>query len=60
MHLRNQRMINMALKGGPEHALILALWDGSTGGTKNCLDYALEQKVQAINAWTDFQTYQQK
>ncbi len=57
MHLRNERMIDLALKDGPSHALILSLWDGSEGGTKNCLDYAQEKEIAVINVWKHYQTH---
>jgi hypothetical protein len=44
-------MIDMALKDGPSNALVIALWDGSTGGTKNCIDYAQRKQIEIINAW---------
>jgi uncharacterized phage-like protein YoqJ len=54
MQIRNERMIDLALqKGGPEQTLVLAMWDGTPGGTKNCLLYT-RTRVEAINAWTDF------
>ena len=57
MHLRNERMVDLALKDGPENALILALWNGDAGGTKNCLDYAQEKTIEAINAWNHYRTH---
>lgn len=51
MQIRNEHMIDMALKDGPSNALVIALWDGSTGGTKNCIDYAQRKQIEIINAW---------
>lgn len=33
---------------------VLALWDGSKGGTKNCVDYAVKQKKNVTNLWNDW------
>lgn len=33
---------------------LLALWDGSSGGTKNCLDYARKKGKPYINLWDRF------
>jgi hypothetical protein len=44
-------MIDMALKDGPSNALVIALWDGSTGGTRNCIDYAQRKQIEIVNAW---------
>ncbi len=60
MQLRNERMINMALKDGPEQALVLALWSGDSGGTKNCLVYAQEKKIEIMNAWNHYQAHLKK
>ncbi len=57
MQIRNERMIDMALKDGPNNALLLALWDASEGGTKNCVDYAVRKEVQIINVWKHFQSH---
>jgi len=51
MQIRNERMIDMALKDGPSNELVIALWDGSAGGTKNCIDYAQRKQIEIINAW---------
>ena len=60
MHLRNERMIELALKDGPENALILALWNGGTGGTTNCLTYAQSKNIEIINAWNHYRTHFKK
>ena len=55
MQVRNERMVDLALKNGPgpANALVLAMWDGTSGGTKNCLYYA-RTRIEAVNAWSDF------
>ena len=55
MQIRNERMIDMALHYGPgqNNSILLAMWDGTSGGTKNCLLYAHTQ-IQTINAWSHF------
>lgn len=52
MQIRNERMIDLALKNGPgsDNAILLALWDGTSGGTKNCLSYA-HTRMQTLNTW---------
>lgn len=44
MQLRNEMMVNDA-------GLVLALWDGSPGGTGNCVRYAREQGRTIVNLW---------
>jgi uncharacterized phage-like protein YoqJ len=44
MYRRNVWMVDHA-----DH--ILALWDGSGGGTANCIAYALKQNKQITNVW---------
>jgi hypothetical protein len=54
MQARNERMVNIAMRGGAaDPGLILALWSGTAGGTKNCLDYARIRQCPAVNAWAD-------
>jgi uncharacterized phage-like protein YoqJ len=31
--------------------LVLALWDGSTGGTNNCIQYAISKQRKYVNLW---------
>lgn len=57
MDIRNQHMIKLALKDGPKHALLLALWDGSRGGTNNCINYAQLKKIEVVNVWSHYQTH---
>lgn len=44
MQIRNEMMVNPS-------EYVLALWDGSSGGTKNCLDYAAKLKRPVGNCW---------
>jgi uncharacterized phage-like protein YoqJ len=44
MHVRNKWMVNKCNK-------VLALWDGSKGGTGNCVSYALSVDRPIENAW---------
>jgi len=55
MQIRNERMVDLALKNGPsrENALLLAMWDGTSGGTRNCLFYA-RNRMDTINTWADY------
>ena len=32
--------------------LVLAYWDGSSGGTKNCIKYAIDSGVKVVNILT--------
>lgn len=47
MHARNRYMVNRS-------KVIIALWDGSSGGTKNCVDYAQRQGVPLVNVWDEW------
>lgn len=41
-----------------DHAdLVAALWDGSNGGTKNCIEYATQQNREILNAWKSWERY---
>lgn len=55
MQIRNERMIDTALRygPGPDNSILLAMWDGSSGGTHNCLLYA-RTRIQTLNAWSHF------
>jgi uncharacterized phage-like protein YoqJ len=47
MQIRNEFMV--------DHCdLLLALWDGSAGGTKNCLDYAEKKRRETQLLWKDW------
>lgn len=45
MEIRNRWMVHRADR-------IMALWDGSGGGTGNCIRYANRKKVEIDNLWT--------
>lgn len=47
MHARNQWMVDRC-----KH--LLALWDGTSGGTANCLNYAVDSKAQVTNLWSSW------
>ena len=55
MQIRNERMIDSALQcgPGPANSILLAMWDGTSGGTQNCLLYA-RTRIETINAWSHF------
>lgn len=44
MHKRNAWMVDNS-------DLLVALWDGSQGGTANCVNYALANRRQVVNLW---------
>jgi uncharacterized phage-like protein YoqJ len=50
MQKRNEWMVDHA-------ALILAMWDGSNGGTANCIRYAESQHKKIINLWSEYERY---
>lgn len=47
MQKRNERMVD-------DSELVLALWNGSPGGTQNCLHYAMLIDRPYINYWPQF------
>lgn len=47
MQIRNEWMVDNA-------DVILALWDGSTGGTANCIAYAKSKNKKIINLWDTY------
>ena len=51
MQLRNEAMVD-------DVDLVLALWDGSPGGTKRCIDYANENGVKVENLWPEWERIQ--
>jgi uncharacterized phage-like protein YoqJ len=57
MMQRNERMITLSLKDGPENALVLALWNGEPSGTKNAIHYAQTKGISIINCWNHYQTF---
>lgn len=48
MQVRNEYMVDSADK-------VLALWNGTPGGTANCLTYALSKNKPVLNIWDTFQ-----
>lgn len=47
MQIRNQCMVDAC-------DLLLALWNGTPGGTANCVAYAVHQQKPCHNLWYDF------
>ncbi len=39
---------------------VIALWNGSSGGTMNCVKYAESQKRPITNLWDEFETFKNK
>jgi uncharacterized phage-like protein YoqJ len=50
MQLRNEYMVDQS-------SYVLALWNGSDGGTKNCVEYARKKNVPIVNCWRDWLTF---
>ena len=50
MQTRNEWMVNNS-------SHVMALWDGTGGGTKNCVDYALKINKPVINVWSEWRKY---
>jgi uncharacterized phage-like protein YoqJ len=46
MQMRNERMVN-------DCDMIIAVWDGTSGGTKNCIDYAVKKNKRIIYIMLD-------
>lgn len=51
MQVRNQWMVDRAGK-------VVALWNGSPGGTANCVEYARRKGVPVLNCWSRWQEFQ--
>lgn len=51
MQKRNEDMVNNC-------DLLLALWDGSNGGTGNCIGYANRKGTKILNVWKEFEEIQ--
>ncbi len=49
MQKRNIEMVNAC-------DLVVALWNGSPGGTANCIDYVSRREKPYINVWHNFET----
>lgn len=53
MDARNHWMVDRAvLKSG----ILLAVWDGTWGGTRNCVEYAHSRRLPMLNTWSHFET----
>jgi len=50
MQIRNQFIVN-------ECEALIALWNGTTGGTCNCVKYAQEEQKKVINVWDKWVTF---
>lgn len=50
MQRRNEWMVDNADS-------VLALWDGSSGGTANCIKYAQSKDRPIVNTWQHFEQY---
>ena len=50
MQARNQWMVDNS-------ECVLALWNGTPGGTANCVRYANNANKPVVNVWTDFELY---
>ena len=48
MQVRNCRMVD-------DCNILLALWDGSSGGTANCIEYARSRGKEIVNVWERWQ-----
>lgn len=48
MQRRNEWMVDQA-------GVVLAMWNGSAGGTANCIRYAEAQGVPVVNLWSRWQ-----
>jgi len=47
MQIRNEWMV--------DHCdILLALWNGSSGGTSNCIEYAKKKNKSIVNLWNDW------
>lgn len=50
MQVRNEWMVDRA-------TALLALWNGSGGGTGNCIEHARERQVEIVNLWSSWKRY---
>jgi hypothetical protein len=50
MQVRNEWMVDRA-------QLLLTLWNGSAGGTRNCIEYANQVGKPWINTWASWEKY---
>lgn len=49
MQIRNEWMVDNA-----DH--LIALWNGTHGGTGNCVQYALKHRVPTLHVWKEWQS----
>lgn len=49
MQIRNEYMVDKC-------DTLIALWDGSSGGTGNCIAYAIKVNKPIVNLWENFET----
>lgn len=50
MQMRNEWMVDRATG-------VLALWNGGSGGTGNCIEYARTRQVEIVNLWAAWERY---
>lgn len=50
MQVRNEWMVDRATG-------VLALWNGTSGGTANCVEYARTRQVKIVNLWNAWERY---
>jgi len=50
MQVRNEWMVDNC-------NIVLALWNGSKGGTANCIDYANRKGKKVVNLWSTWERY---
>ena len=55
MQRRNEWMVDELRNPGD---FLMALWDGSTGGTANCVEYALDQAKRVVNIWQNWTQFE--
>lgn len=48
MQKRNEWMVDQL---SPDHDMVLALWNRTSGGTANCVAYADSRQVEVFNVW---------
>lgn len=50
MQIRNEKMVDAS-------DLVLALWNGSNGGTRNCVSYASGKGAEILNVWDEWEEF---
>ncbi len=52
MQKRNEFIVDEVIKSNDNESHVLCMWDGTDGGTKNCLSYAkLNPKLKIVNLY---------